>query len=325
MKKQQKRFSGLLIVGLLLIALFPAMKLIEKVSGNRGSITKPTIQEVEDHDLGLKIEQKGITMKLLSTETLDNGTVVKSFAYAIVPSNATNQAVTATAQYVTGESCEDALQVEVEEETKTIRLTCLKAFNKQIEIEISSIANKKATAIVTIDYVKKLLSIEGKEEWQIVGTKENDTIETLDPMQFFDVEYSAYTKDKIYDFNFTWDDCTCDEGFETTGVFQTNFVMQLKERIEAGNYTFFTAEELWNLDPSNDMRAILKEKSALIYDADDPNQYLCYAITFLCENEETGLSGIVEMRFFFYFSAYDFTAYEIGVEGILAEQTTIDF
>ena len=109
--------------------------------------------------------QSGIKVQSLSTATLDTGEMVKSFSYSVEPENATNQEITASlswnktltsSDFGYRKDVNDYISFKINKDTKTIDVTCKQPFGTQIALNLISVDNPNAKAVVTCDYKQKI-------------------------------------------------------------------------------------------------------------------------------------------------------------------------
>lgn len=114
------------------------------------------------------VNQGGMNLRLLKSETRANGEVVKTFTYTITPATATNQEVNVAVAFAdnsssttdddawkSGKTIEDYVTIANDSATKTITLTNKQAFGSQVIATITSIDNPEAKATVKVEYRKK--------------------------------------------------------------------------------------------------------------------------------------------------------------------------
>ena len=97
----------------------------------------------------------GIILKQLSQDEETNS---KTFTYEFDPLDTTDQNVKVTGSFKDGSSCQDYLKIETNQVSKTITLTCLKAFSQEIIVKIVHTEIPSVFAEVKVNYTKKVLS-----------------------------------------------------------------------------------------------------------------------------------------------------------------------
>lgn len=110
--------------------------------------------------------QNGISIKNVSTNTLETGEMVKTFTYNVEPANAVNQDIKiniswnkeslSESDFGFNKNVEDYVSFEINNETKTVTVTCKQAFGTQIALNLVSVDNPNAKAIVTCDYRQRI-------------------------------------------------------------------------------------------------------------------------------------------------------------------------
>ena len=160
------------------------------------------------------IKEHGVNVKLLSSEINADGSTTKSFAFSIHPVAASNQSVTVTSKFKDGTDCSSYITTAIDNAAKTVSITTKPVngsygWSKPIVVTITSNANSKATADVTLEYVKKVnsLSLRGNYPVFFIGpgwVKENDAdlsvINDFSYNTMVSPHYSSFTKDRSYTF-----------------------------------------------------------------------------------------------------------------------------
>ena len=227
-------------------------------------------QNQYNETISSNIEENGVLVRLLSTTEKD-GVITKTFTFSITPSNATNQNVTAKAAYKDNSDCSSVLTVSVDNNAKTISVSCKCAFNKQIIVTITSSANQNKSATITCDYYKKVLSLEGKDKLTIgyvddEGNSES-SLSSFDILDMITPQYSIFTKD--YDYEFVVENVTLTPILgEMTycGSLSTTLIKEVEnkmaeillQRIKDGG-SYLTSEEIYNLSSNNAWHSALNE------------------------------------------------------------------
>lgn len=277
----------------------------------------PGIEQGVEDENDVSIKDHGVTLRLVNKTTNSYGEVDQTFTYSVSPANATNQAVTATAKYTDGTSCDSVMTVTVDTAAKTIKTSCKAAFNKKITITVTSAANSNAKGTVTLEYVKKLKSITAKSDKiqlggdQIAGFVKKDKITWTD---FYTPNYSVYTKDKTYNFtvsNVVVDVATYDDGgdFEDYGL--ASLVAPLiKSAIETQGT--ISDDQLWNLKNDNSYHSALKDGGCITY-----------TVSFTITSD--GKSANYLKQFAVGIGGRAFSGKTVNVDSITLETTTIEF
>ncbi len=102
---------------------------------------------------------KGIVLKNLSKGNNEIGQMTQTISYSISPNNASMEDVKVTIKYHDGSDCSSVMRVDHDQSKKEIILTNLNEFNKPIQLKVESVMDKNIYAIATIDYTKKIKSI----------------------------------------------------------------------------------------------------------------------------------------------------------------------
>lgn len=137
-----------------------------------------------------------IEIKRLTSSSDPEGHVTYTFSYNVMPATATDMTCAMSLAYADGADCSQVVTGILDPEQKTISVTNLAPFDKQIILTINSVADPSIKSTVTIDYEKKILSatnvdITISDGWQ--GFR-------YDLWNALDVQYSIYTIDKEYPF-----------------------------------------------------------------------------------------------------------------------------
>ena len=114
------------------------------------------VVETDNSGVSESIVSRGVKIRLLSTRTLENNAVEKTFSYSVEPSNATNKDVKVTSAYVDGSDSSAVITTSVDTSTQTITVVCNGAFKQKIII----IVNIKTGTHVEQNYLEALNTIE---------------------------------------------------------------------------------------------------------------------------------------------------------------------
>ncbi len=271
----------------------------------------------------VEILSRGIKARMLSSSTNSNGEKDQVFTYSFTPANATNQEIEVSLKYADNTDCTSVMGYTLDAENKKITLSCKAAFAKKINVVLKSKANTNATATIILDYVKKIKSLALKESSFSFGKlSEGDSL-SLSPLSFVSPTYSIFTKDKNYTFKAKVNGLVIRDNFPSAPTTACEaFIANLKTRIESGS-SYFTADELWNLDTSNSWRSILKATTIDDFD-DDVNCFsLSLNASFTCvEEPNITFSDSNIAVFCSLYGPYNGT---INVDSIKAEVSNIDF
>ena len=300
--------------------------------------TEPLIVETDNGGVSETIESRGVRIRLLSTRTLEDQSVEKTFSYSVEPSNATNKDVKVSALFVDGSDCISVITTAVDKETQTITITCKGAFKQKIIVKVTSVDNPEAYAEVTLNYTKKIESIEGTITSLYVGNGweydyKSDHIDTsVTYADFITPTYSDFTKDSEYTFAMKDIEVIEDE-FLIQGSLPAQDTAELYTELTVMLYDAFnnqgalpTTEDLWNAVDSDAYRSWLLS----VADSDPmSDHYLCLGVTgtiYCVEDPSISVQLGGGSHFYVYFSFRgDYSDYKVGVDSISVEQTEIDF
>ncbi len=331
MKKKSKILLTLLIGLLSLSAIGFGTYHIVKNNDN-------PVVETDDSGVSTSIRSEGIKIRLLSTQTNQDQSVVKTFSYSIEPSNATNKEVTVTSAYLDGSDSSTVISTSVDTATQTIAVTCKGAFKQKIVVKIVSVDNPNAYAEVTLNYVKKIESIEGTIKNLYVGNgweydSKTDHIDTsVTYADFITPTYSDFTKDKQYTFAMKDIEIIEDE-FLIQGALPNQDTDELYASLTVMLYDAFnnqgalpTTEDLWNAVDSNEYRSWLLN----VADSDPMSDaYLCLEVTgtIYCVEDPTISVRLGGGSFFYVYFSFqgDYSNFKVGVDSITVETTEVDF
>lgn len=244
----------------------------------------------------------GIILKQLSQDEETNS---KTFTYEFDPVDTTDQNVKVTGSFKDGSSCQDYLKIETNQGTKTITLTCLKAFSQEIIVKIVHTEIPSVFAEVKVNYTKKVLSAElektlneGKSQVEVVN------------------EYSIFSKDVDYTFSIEITKLLfTEQSFSDYPKFEELII----EAIE-GQKPLPREDEIINLYPNNNnfLRLLLSSQD---YIQGFEVEYEC-TITAYPGNQTFEDSNYLAL---YEESELDFTGYKIIPEGINVNPGEIDF
>lgn len=270
-----------------------------------------------------EIISRGIEARMLSSTTNSYGEKDQVFAYSFTPANATNQEIEVSLKYADNTDCTSVMNYTLDSENKKITLSCKAAFAKKINVVLKSKANTNATATIILDYVKKTKSLVLKESSFSFGKLSKGDSLSLSPLSFVSPTYSIFTKDKNYTFKTKVNGLTIQDNFPSAPTAACEaFIAGLKTRIESGS-SYFTADELWNLDTSNSWRSILKATTIDDFD-DDRNCFsLSLNASFTCVEDSSITCSNPNIAL--YCSLYGPYTGTVNVDSVKAEVSNIDF
>lgn len=115
---------------------------------------------IQETPIVSKLENtNGINLRKAKTGTNSNNQEYITFNYTLTPANTMQKEVNVSAIYKDNTVCSDALKIDVNQSDKTITLTCLKAFTKQILLTVACKANDNIKATATVDYRSKATKV----------------------------------------------------------------------------------------------------------------------------------------------------------------------
>ena len=297
------------------------------------------VVETEKSGVSETIESRGVKVRLLSTRTLENDVVEKTFSYSVEPSNATNKEIKVTSAYVDGSDSSQVITTSVNNQNQTITINCKGSFKQKIIVKVTSVDNPEAYAEVTLNYVKKIESIDGTITSLHVGNGWDVNFEgahidtTVTYADFITPTYSDFTKDKQYTFAMKDIHIISDE-FLIQGSLPDQDTDELYTELTVMLYDAFnnqgalpTTEDMWNAVDSDAYRSWLLSVADLDPWSDDA--YLCLEVqgTIYCVEDPTisvQIGGGTHFYVYFSFQG-DYSDYKVGVDSISVEQTEIDF
>lgn len=343
-KRKNNNTSKILLITLSVLLIGGTGAVGYLSSGFTNWDTSTWFKNEEDSGLKTDVDSKGVTLKLLSTKENSDGTVTKTFTYSVNPSNSDNQGISVTAKFIDGSDCSAYITATKNETEKTISVTCKKAFSKQVKVEIVSSDNASAKATVTLDYVKKLLSLGLNDNYEhVIGNNaigaDHYTKKLVDINDLIIPTYSAYTIDKTYNFQFDINtlEVTIDEmvfgNYMYNDPMPSGFVELYKNKIKAKNTTLPTADELWNVTgATNAYRGLLKSLAANPYWSDRNENYIAIVVegTIKCVEDPSKSVSTTDLNngsafYTLSFNGYDFSSKKVNVDSISAELGNIQF
>lgn len=132
------------------------------ISKVQGFFTKDEVNIDDSSSLevnDIEIKENGIKIKYLNTQKNNLGQVVKTFNYSIEPENATFKEVDINLAYKDGSNCSEVMSASIDQQTRTVTLTCLQDFDKQIVLKIFSTKWIDIYSTLTIDYEEKISNV----------------------------------------------------------------------------------------------------------------------------------------------------------------------
>ena len=257
------------------------------VSKVQGFFTKDDVNIDDDSSLdvnGIEIKENGIKIKYVSSYKNSEGNDVKTFTYTINPDNATFKEVGISLSYSDGTACSDVMEASIDQQTKTITLTCLQAFDKQIILKVYSTKWTDVYSTLIIDYEEKVSSIspnsttiEYDGDYNYVADKTNSSSGIKNIFSWTGSKHTIEKTDQTWslsggDITITNDDLYYDiaglgsEGTEFINKY-VNLVKNalLSEPLYSNDHTVYiksqidsvSASEVWNLTTSESIHSYL--------------------------------------------------------------------
>ena len=276
------------------------------------------VVEIEKSGVSETIESRGVKVRLLSTRTLENDVVEKTFSYSVEPSNATNKEIKVTSAYVDGSDSSQVITTSVDSLSQTITVVCNGPFKQKIK------------KIESIDGTITSLHVGNGWDVNFEGAHIDTTVTYAD---FITPTYSDFTKDKQYTFAMKDIHIISDE-FLIQGSLPDQDTDELYTELTVMLYDAFnnqgalpTTEDMWNAVDSDAYRSWLLSVADLDPWSDDA--YLCLEVqgTIYCVEDPTisvQIGGGTHFYVYFSFQG-DYSDYKVGVDSISVEQTEIDF
>lgn len=328
-KNTSKKICGFALAA---IALFAGVGLVSTLVNN------PIVEESES-EFNSQIVNNGVTLRMLSTNNNADGSVTKTFSFTVTPANATNQNVTAVAKYKDATDCSAVVTVSVNNTSKTIAITCKAAFAKQVIVTVTSSDNSSATGTVTLDYVKKLLSMTDKTDgadYYYYGngytSATSGYASSLAPTALMTPSYSVYTKDKTYTYTTTVTSIELDEtNFSSSYLSKVastdaydNLAIFLEQQLVAkSTASTFDAQTIWNMSSSNYWHSFLKDVGSAT--PTDSSNYICYIVSMNITCDQDSTKSISGDYSFAISLKNDYSTYSVSVDSISLETGAIEF
>lgn len=282
--------------------------------------------EEDKTDSEITIEEKGISVKSLKTVNNDDGTVSKVFSYSVTPTTATNQAIFISAKYEDNTNCDAALTTSVDLSKKEVTLNCLNDFGKKIKVTLVSLADSTKTAVVTVDYTKKVKTAGYNNSPFYLSLEEENEINYDD---YVDIVYSQYTIDKLYTVKFN--SLSLDIG-EYSVV--TDFTLEQMEMMNIGIAEYvehlmsnpsvpISQDFVWNEFNDNAWHSFLVSNVG-------EGSYFSYKINSLVldvvnSDNEVQKQITISDQFIKVYLDCNWSGYEVLVDGISSELTNVVF
>ena len=197
MTRKKKNKILLILSGLLTLT---CAGLVGKITNdNTGWFDELIKSEEKVEDDSIEYRDHGVRVRYVKSGTTSEGYATRTFSYTFTPANTTNKKVTTTLNYIDNSSCADVMKVSVNETEKTITLTCLKAFKKQIVLTVTSVADPSVKGVVSINYLKKVTNIEATDNlvhpygYAFTNSQHSKNV----PLK---ITYSDYSKDATFNF-----------------------------------------------------------------------------------------------------------------------------
>lgn len=279
----------------------------------------------------ITVQGKGIGFKLLAERNFKNGAFEKTISYSFNPDTITDKTVTMEVYYADEkEDCSEVLTADLNQEEQTIVITCYKDFSRVINLKLTSNMIPELTATLIIDYEKKVrkLTLTDRSCWGVGG---NSDLESFKEGEFFECEYTTFTKDKNYTFELVNPRVVYADDIDFRGI---------NELLEPDEYIGFnkllvdkmcafgelpTADELWNLYDNDDWRAFIYQTTIDNYG--HPYFGIKYKIsgTLRCVQNESWNVFYNEKEMFFMLGDYDFSNYIVTPDKLEFSESNIIF
>jgi len=280
----------------------------------------------------IQVQGKGIGFKLLVERNFRNGTFEKTISYNFNPDTITDKTVTMEVYYADKkEDCSDVLTAILNQENQTIVITCLKDFNRQINLKLTSNMIPSLSATLIIDYEKKVKSLTLTDNicWGVGG---NSDMESFKKGEFFDYEYTSFTKDKNYTFKIRDPHVEYVDNIDFRGIHEllnTDEYVGLNKLIcdkmcDLGELP--SAEELWNLYDNDDWRSYIYQTTQDNYGHNDYfGIKLRINMTLVCVENENWNVFYRDKDVYFLLGDYDFSNYIVQPDKIEFSESNIIF
>ncbi len=281
------------------------------------------------------VHKDNIEMKLLSTGTDSENHITKTFTYSVLPSNASNPSVGYTLKYADGTDCSSAIGVSIDEDSKRITLTNLTDFSKQIIFTLYSKENPSIKSSLTIDYEKKLKSLDLKDVYYNENYQE--TIPSFSDS--INATYSLFSIDKRYTYtinSFSSSPLVVDDASLSSKYADLLHAIEQEWGERFTDFTYIFDDEL-DLPSVNEWLAFatssfgdgnnyVSQWSCLLQDLVDNSKlmYLPITLKFTCD-QDSSFTITKEVKFYFDLKGLGYTDFHVSTSSVSTEVSSITF
>lgn len=281
------------------------------------------------------VHKDNIEMKLLSTGTDSENHITKTFTYSVLPSNASNPSVGYTLKYADGTDCSSAIGVSIDEDSKRITLTNLTDFSKQIIFTLYSKENPSIKSSLTIDYEKKLKSLDLKDVYYNENYQE--TIPSFSDS--INATYSLFSIDKRYTYiinSFSSSPLVVDDASLSSKYADLLHAIEQDWGERFTDFTYILDDEL-DLPSVNEWLAFatssfgdgnnyVSQWSCLLQDLVDNSKlmYLPITLKFTCD-QDSSFTITKEVKFYFDLKGLGYTDFHVSTSSVSTEVSSITF
>lgn len=281
------------------------------------------------------VHKDNIEMKLLSTGTDSENHITKTFTYSVLPSNASNPSVGYTLKYADGTDCSSAIGVSIDEDSKRITLTNLTDFSKQIIFTLYSKENPSIKSSLTIDYEKKLKSLDLKdvyynENYQETIPSFSDSINATYSLFSIDKRYT-YTINSFSSSPLVVDDASLSSKYadllhaieQDWGERFTDFTYILDDELDLPSVNEWLAFATSSFGDGNNY---VSQWSCLLQDLVDNSKlmYLPITLKFTCD-QDSSFTITKEVKFYFDLKGLGYTDFHVSTSSVSTEVSSITF
>lgn len=281
------------------------------------------------------VHKDNIEMKLLSTGTDSENHITKTFTYSVLPSNASNPSVGYTLKYADGTDCSSAIGVSIDEDSKRITLTNLTEFSKQIIFTLYSKENSNIKSSLTIDYEKKLKSLDLKdvyynENYQETIPSFSDSINATYSLFSIDKRYT-YTINSFSSSPLVVDDASLSSKYadllhaieQDWGERFTDFTYILDDELDLPSVNEWLAFATSSFGDGNNY---VSQWSCLLQDLVDNSKlmYLPITLKFTCD-QDSSFTITKEVKFYFDLKGLGYTDFHVSTSSVSTEVSSITF
>lgn len=281
------------------------------------------------------VHKDNIEMKLLSTGTDSENHITKTFTYSVLPSNASNPSVGYTLKYADGTDCSSAIGVSIDEDSKRITLTNLTDFSKQIIFTLYSKENPSIKSSLTIDYEKKLKSLDLKdvyynENYQETIPSFSDSINATYSLFSIDKRYT-YTINSFSSSPLVVDDASLSSKYadllhaieQDWGERFTDFTYILDDELDLPSVNEWLAFATSSFGVGNNY---VSQWSCLLQDLVDNSKlmYLPITLKFTCD-QDSSFTITKEVKFYFDLKGLGYTDFHVSTSSVSTEVSSITF